>query len=506
MRYLPLFLLLITGQLFAQRSTGYNPMPGGKYDSIRIPFMNSEGTKNLPANHIISENFFPPVGEQGEFGSCVAWATGYALGSFYFSAKNQWGKPNDLSKIMSPSFVYHQIRECNCGPDCGTYIGDALELMKTKGITSWQSMPYDLNNCNLPNQSMMNLASSNKIKGYNRLKNRLNLNEYKSYLSNDVPVIIGSSLGVNFDYYGPKSGVFNCTQLEQNSGHAMLIVGYDDNKRAFKIMNSWGKDWGENGHIWVEYECFKLMMSDNGSEAYVISKDYELSTTKPDDYVNVDTIDVPTVEPTNDENIDEEYEVFHPFGYYEELAENQYYVAYGLIINPEIQPYVEKVVYVFDHPDFYNKYVRSTEAPYFLTAFEGPTCLEEMKAIVVLTDGSRYKVEFDGCAVLEEGYESEYVEIIPNVNAIPIPNNPGYYNFTIELRGAEELKDQIVKVVYDFNHSSFSNRYITVSNSTNGYQTSYNGWGCLDGLGVTIYYNDDSSEYLTIDMCEELGW
>lgn len=490
--------------VFGQNSTGYKPMPEGKYDSIRIPFMSSDGTKNLPVSYIISENFFPPVGNQGAFGSCVAWATGYGLGSFYFSAKNQWGKPTDQSKIMSPSFVYHQIRECNCGPDCGTYIGDALELMKTQGIVSWKTMPYDLNNCTPPNQSEFNLAVNNKIKGYNRLKNRLNLNEYKAYLSNDVPVIIGASLGKNFDYYGSRgaSSVFNCTQLEENSGHAMLVVGYDDNKRAFKIMNSWGSNWGENGHIWVEYECFKLMMGDYGSEAYVISKDYELTKeTSSENYVDVDV-------PSNqkEEVIDVEYEAFHPFGYYEELSEDHYFIAYGLLIDPELQSFVEKVIYVFDHPDYYNKYVRSTESPYFYTSYEGPYCLEEMKAIVVLKDGSKYKVEFDGCNVLQEGYESDYVEIIPNVDAAPIANNPGYYRFTIGLRGAEELKDQITKVVYDFNHSSFSNRYITVTNSSNGYQTSYNGWGCLSGLGVTIYYNDDTTEYMSIDMCEELGW
>ena len=45
----------------------------------------------------------------------------------------------------------------------------------------------------------------------------------------------------------------------------MTIVGYDDEKQAFKIMNSWGKGWGEEGYMWLNYEGFKNRLA----EAYV---------------------------------------------------------------------------------------------------------------------------------------------------------------------------------------------------------------------------------------------
>lgn len=52
-----------------------------------------------------------------------------------------------------------------------------------------------------------------------------------------------------------------------NSGHAYNIVGYDDNYEyttpqgvklvgAFKILNSWGKEWGDKGFAWVMYDAF----------------------------------------------------------------------------------------------------------------------------------------------------------------------------------------------------------------------------------------------------------
>ena len=36
----------------------------------------------------------------------------------------------------------------------------------------------------------------------------------------------------------------------------MVIVGYDNSKRAFKVANSWGSDWGDNGYGWIDYDHF----------------------------------------------------------------------------------------------------------------------------------------------------------------------------------------------------------------------------------------------------------
>lgn len=37
--------------------------------------------------------------------------------------------------------------------------------------------------------------------------------------------------------------------------HAIVIVGWDDDKKAYLIKNSWGTEWGENGYMWIEYGC-----------------------------------------------------------------------------------------------------------------------------------------------------------------------------------------------------------------------------------------------------------
>lgn len=49
-----------------------------------------------------------------------------------------------------------------------------------------------------------------------------------------------------------KGGVFN----ERNLGtvnHAVLMLGWDDRKKAWLILNSWGTQWGEDGYMWIAW-------------------------------------------------------------------------------------------------------------------------------------------------------------------------------------------------------------------------------------------------------------
>ncbi|MBN2515389.1 MAG: Cathepsin L [Deltaproteobacteria bacterium] len=50
-------------------------------------------------------------------------------------------------------------------------------------------------------------------------------------------------------------GVYNETVASDTSGqgHAVVIVGWNDNLGAWRVKNSWGTDWGENGYIWMAY-------------------------------------------------------------------------------------------------------------------------------------------------------------------------------------------------------------------------------------------------------------
>ena len=61
-------------------------------------------------------------------------------------------------------------------------------------------------------------------------------------------------------------GVYVHTAPETSNYHAMALVGYDEDRQAFRLINSWGRLWGDHGYAWISYDTFKLL----AGEAYVL--------------------------------------------------------------------------------------------------------------------------------------------------------------------------------------------------------------------------------------------
>ena len=112
----------------------------------------------------------------------------------------------------------------------------------------------------------------------------------KTWVANDIPVVIGADVTDDFSptAYGGQidgSGVWNYQASSSNSvgGHAMCVIGYDDNKAggAFLVRNSWGSNFGDNGDVWIKYRDFRAVVK----EAWVIQPEqWTENTWSPDDY------------------------------------------------------------------------------------------------------------------------------------------------------------------------------------------------------------------------------
>jgi hypothetical protein len=47
--------------------------------------------------------------------------------------------------------------------------------------------------------------------------------------------------------------------VDQNAGHEVVVIGFDDKQQLFKIRNSWGIDVGEKGNYYMTYSFFNAM-------------------------------------------------------------------------------------------------------------------------------------------------------------------------------------------------------------------------------------------------------
>jgi len=209
-----------------------------------IPF----GGNEIPTEVDMSDKM-PEVGSQGNQQSCVAWAIAYALKGYQENV--QLGEPIKFS----PSFVYNQI---NGGKNVPTHMTDGLNILSQQGVCLMDEMPYDEENWEeKPSAAHRSSAKRFRIDEWRRV-NTMDVKEIKTHLAAGLPVIIGALVTNEFiekgytdgaDYIWKKNG-------ENVGGHAMLLVGYDDDKNAFKLINSWGKNWGDKGYGWIDYDLF----------------------------------------------------------------------------------------------------------------------------------------------------------------------------------------------------------------------------------------------------------
>lgn len=210
---------------------------------------------DIPSEHDLSE-YLPEVRSQGKQGSCVAWATGYYLKSFHENYEDELRGIFFTENEMSPAYIYNQIKVAGCAD--GSVIQHALDTIVNQGIPDWAAMPYDQNECDTqPDDAQKLLAEPNIIEDYSYIGIDVLLEQTKAYLLNDQPVVIAITIDRN--YFGARDEQGNHIYRKfknPHGGHAMLVVGYSDEMNAFKVVNSWGKEWGNEGFVWLDYKAF----------------------------------------------------------------------------------------------------------------------------------------------------------------------------------------------------------------------------------------------------------
>lgn len=173
----------------------------------------------------------------------------------------------------SPSYLHNQVRlnpnDCVNG---GSYLYSNFDILTSQGICRLSDMPYNVNDCNIqPTQNQKTLAANNKIHHYFKL-DPINTQTIKRFINVGLPVIVAFKVDNRFvdNYWDANNAntVWNNFGTYQGSNHATLLYGWDDNKNAFKMLNSWGNQWGDNGTIWVSYSLVEN--SNIFYEAYIL--------------------------------------------------------------------------------------------------------------------------------------------------------------------------------------------------------------------------------------------
>lgn len=227
--------------------------------------------QTLPPQYDLRKNYkFPAVYDQENLGSCTANGIGAAL---QFDELKQGEKdPFQPSRL----FIYYNERaiEHTVDSDSGARIRDGIKSVAKTGYCPERDWPYDITKfAQRPPAFCYQEAHRYRALKYQRVTQ--SLNQMKGCLVAGGPIIIG--FVVFGSIYNPEVGKTGDIPLPAGEdlqagpigGHCVLVVGYDDNKRAFILRNSWGEGWGNGGYGSLPYSY--LTSSDLASDFWTIT-------------------------------------------------------------------------------------------------------------------------------------------------------------------------------------------------------------------------------------------
>jgi C1A family cysteine protease len=199
-------------------------------------------------------NWLGPVMNQGNCGSCVAYSTTATLeAQVSISAGLPW---------LHPTFSADQLFACGGGGcDSGWDPGDAASFLKSSGIVDAACAPMTMPStgtdvaCGDTTKGCADIASRTyKITGSSQPSSGMfggSVDQVKAALAKGP---LETTLTVYTDFLLYDSGIYKHVSGNAEGGHAVSIVGYNDDGRYWIIRNSWGPTWGEGGFMRVSWD------------------------------------------------------------------------------------------------------------------------------------------------------------------------------------------------------------------------------------------------------------
>jgi C1A family cysteine protease len=272
-----------SGSLSGSKAITFHAL-GAKFDKVTAEMLSGFSITRFRAPQLpFPESYtlpggMPPIGDQSNQGSCVAWSTTYYMKTYLEGIRNNGWDLTSSNHQFSPAWTYNQI---DSGEDNGAYPSSAMTLITYKGADTLADFPYNQSDYyTLPTTFQCSNAIQYTESGWEYAP--LDTNSIRALLASGMPVVIAIEVYTpDFDYLGSVYSLTGDVYCATNSyvnydidgtyytsyyrgGHAICLVGYDDNKSytntsgkvgygAFKLVNSWGTVWDDSGYGWISY-------------------------------------------------------------------------------------------------------------------------------------------------------------------------------------------------------------------------------------------------------------
>ncbi len=189
-------------------------------------------------------NYLTPVKDQGKCGGCWAFSTVGALEGDY--------KVTNKCPTCNPDLSEENFIACDYGGTCnGGLPWVAFSDAELYGVTTESCFPFSEQNCdNDPTCASVGYSKSCSDKCSDWSNNLYKVKSYDCSVAGNP-----EALKRKLVCHGPLSIVSYSFEGQPGAGHAIVLVGYDDNTQKWIIRNSWGSGWGDDGYGYFSYSA-----------------------------------------------------------------------------------------------------------------------------------------------------------------------------------------------------------------------------------------------------------
>jgi C1A family cysteine protease len=196
----------------------------------------------------------PDLYNQIDTQSCTGQATKFLI-HFDRGVEN----PGKDIETMEPSalFQYYNGRLLDGSEDMdgGCQIRNVMKSMNEHGYCDEELWPFDPDKiCVKPSVQAYEQAAKRNIVDYRRVGQSADL--IRAALASERPVVCGISIYDSFEsdtVAGSGEVPMPGDKESFLGGHAIALVGYDDDAQFFTFRNSWGIGWGDKGYGFLKY-------------------------------------------------------------------------------------------------------------------------------------------------------------------------------------------------------------------------------------------------------------
>lgn len=214
------------------------------------------GFDGLPLDVILGG--LPPIYNQGQVGSCTAHALAGAVEILHTHQSLPSLRPDRMALYWRERAMEGTIME-----DAGAMIADGVTSLRqgyeaeARYIGSW-TQEWVTPPASLPHDAPR-LVNSDPLS--------IDPGQVMYALASGFPVVVG--LQITHAWDDPTGDTLSLPGAPAIGGHAVTLVGYKrtGSKVLFRLRNSWGESWGDEGYIWLPSEWITLGIC---GEAYAL--------------------------------------------------------------------------------------------------------------------------------------------------------------------------------------------------------------------------------------------